>query len=147
MLRPLLGNQLLLGTIACAALVFLVGCDSGKKLTVGNLTIARESGPEDATKVDAVLNFTTLEVFELSLTATGSGFPAGESICEIQFFKPNNQPAFQPTRCNLIREGKDIKIYQRLLSPEEPTEGELRISHNGQRILTRKVKVTKKQEG
>ena len=102
---------------------------------------------EWATKEDAVLNFTTEEVFELSLTATGSGFPAGESICEIQFFKSNNQPAFQQTRCNLIREGKDIKIYQRLISPMEPTEGELRVSHNGQKILARKVKVTKKQEG
>lgn len=147
MLRPLLGHPFLLGTITCAALIFLVGCDTGKKLMVGNLTIARESGPVDATKEDAVLNFTTEEVFELSLTATGSGFPAGESICEIQFFKSNNQPAFQQTRCNLIREGKDIKIYQRLISPMEPTEGELRVSHNGQKILARKVKVTKKQEG
>ena len=146
MLRSLHGNQLIRWTFACSALLLLMGCGPSKKLAVTNLTIARESAAEDATKDDVLLNFNTLEVFELSLTATGSGFPAGESICEIQFFKSNNQPAMEKTRCNPIRDGKEIKIYQRLISPEEPTDGELRISHNGQRILTRKVKVIKKQE-
>jgi hypothetical protein len=146
MLRLFEAKQMIRFTLTFAALVVFLGCGAPKKLAVTNLTVAnQDGGAQDVTKDDATINFNALEAFELSLIATGSGFPAGQSICEIQIFKQGGkEEATAKTRCNLERDGNQIKVYQRLLTPEQPMEGELRISHDGQRILTRRVTVVKK---